>query len=474
MLSAVWIVHIPAITERTGVSHAALGMLLLFMAACAIAGMQTAGPLADRLGSRTLTTVAAAALSLSLIGLGFATGPLTLALALAVYGIAVGGLDVSMNAQAVHIERAYPRPIMSAFHAFFSCGGLVGAIAGSAAQKADWSIHLTFTAAAVAGAAVVAACAPLLLPHTAGTTSGTTPSEAPATAVTGPHDTVMSETLGTPTSGAPETTSEARSTATSGRHDTTAYEAVAATTSGNPEPVAATSEPGAESTARDEATSADGALPVGVAPGGAAPSGDLGVRAAVAPRRRRRIPREVLLLGVIAFAMLMAEGVAADWSALQLRDRLGVDDGTAGLAFAGFSLTMTLGRFAADRVSARIGRVAVVRWGTLIAAAGFTLIVVSGWAPVTLAGWALCGVGLSGGIPQVFTAAGNLGSGSSATDMSRVFGLGYLGLLAGPAIIGWLTEAVPLTAAMALPLIAMLLCAWGARAVAPVTREAAA
>ncbi|SLJ57340.1 MFS-type transporter [Mycobacteroides abscessus subsp. abscessus] len=46
--------------------------------------------------------------------------------------------------------------------------------------------------------------------------------------------------------------------------------------------------------------------------------------------------------------------------------------------------------------------------------------------------------------------------------MSRVFGLGYLGLLAGPAIIGWLTELIPLTAALIVPLLAVLACALSA------------
>ncbi|WP_372341919.1 MFS transporter [Nocardia sp. CC227C] len=177
--------------------------------------------------------------------------------------------------------------------------------------------------------------------------------------------------------------------------------------------------------------------------------------------------RKVVALAAVAFAMLMAEGVVGDWSALQMSERLGVEAGTAALAFAAFSVAMTVGRLCADRVSGRFGPVAVVRWGSLLAAAGYTLVVLSPWTALTVVGWALCGIGLSGGVPQVFTAAGNLGSGTAATDMSRVFGIGYLGLLAGPVIIGWLTELVPLSTAMLFPLTAMLVCAWFARIVAP-------
>lgn len=179
MLSALWIVHIPAVTQRAGVSHSALGMLILLMAGCAIAGMQAAGPLADRLGSRTLTATAATILSVALIGPGLATTPATLAIALAAFGFGNGMLDVSMNAQAVHIERAYPRPIMSAFHACFSLGGLLGSLAGAAAQRAHWSIHTTLLLSAALGLTLVAICTPACFP--------TSPAREPARPRIKPH-----------------------------------------------------------------------------------------------------------------------------------------------------------------------------------------------------------------------------------------------------------------------------------------------
>lgn len=167
----------------------------------------------------------------------------------------------------------------------------------------------------------------------------------------------------------------------------------------------------------------------------------------------------VLLLGGIAFALMLCEGVANDWSTLQVKEHLGVADSVAALAFGAFSATMTFGRFVADRISARIGGVAVVRYGAVAAAAGMTLVMASPWLPLTLAGWALFGLGLSGAVPQLFTAAGNITTGSPGTNMSRVVGLGYLGFLAGPSSIGWVSESTSLTAAMAIPLGCVLLAA---------------
>ncbi|WP_433680708.1 MFS transporter [Nocardia sp. CA-119907] len=406
-LLAMWVVHIPAITDRTGIAHSTLGMFILMLAGAGIVGMRIAGPLADRFGSRTMVAAAAAITAVSVLGPGLATGPVTLAIALACFGFGNGALDVSMNTQAVHVERAYRRPIMSAFHALFSGGGLLGSLLGAAAQGAGWDLRLTLSLAAVGGLLVLGALVPRLLGDTG---SADEPDPAPLTP--------DSPSVGPPGQ---------RHIPEGHRQDQIVQDAGS----------------GSETPTRTTASNA-------------AETSDAADRS-----------RKVLALAAIAFALLLTEGVAADWSALQVRDHLDVDDATAALAFGAFSGTMTAGRFATDRVAGAVGRVAVVRYGTVLAACGLVLIMTSGWVPLTLLGWAMCGLGVSGGIPQIFTAAGNLGSNTAATDMSRVFSLGYFGLLAGPSIIGWITTIVPLTTAMIVPLIAVLLCCRYAGVVGP-------
>ncbi|WP_433661940.1 MFS transporter [Nocardia sp. CA-128927] len=376
-LLAMWVVHIPPITDRTGVAKSTLGMFILLMAGAGIVGMRIAGPLADRFGSRTLVAAAAIIASVAVIGPGLATGPVTLAIALACFGFGNGALDVSMNTQAVHVERAYGRPIMAAFHALFSGGGLLGSLLGAATLRAGLDIRITLAFAAIGCMALTFVALPRLLRDT----------EPPATEL---------------------------------------------------HPAAEPLPPSAKKDAN-----------------------------------KREHSRKVLALAVIAFAVLLTEGVAADWSTLQMREHLDADAATAALAFGAFSVAMTAGRLATDRVSGAFGRVAVVRYGMLISALGLVLILASPWIPLTLLGWAMTGLGLSGSVPQIFTAAGNLGSDKAATDMSRVFSFGYLGLLAGPAVIGWLTAVVPLTTAMAVPLIAVLVCCRYAGVVAPARAESA-
>ncbi len=112
---------------------------------------------------------------------------------------------------------------------------------------------------------------------------------------------------------------------------------------------------------------------------------------------------------------------------------------------------MTVGRLLADRVSARFGPVAVLRHGASVAAVGLTVAALSPWIPLALIGWTVFGAGLSGCVPQLFSAAGHADQDAAGANVSRVAGLGYLGMLAGPAVIGPLTHFMPLNLTFFLP-----------------------
>jgi predicted MFS family arabinose efflux permease len=177
----------------------------------------------------------------------------------------------------------------------------------------------------------------------------------------------------------------------------------------------------------------------------------------------------VVILGALAFLLLLSEGSAMDWSSLQAQQHLGASPSLGALALGCFVSAMTVGRLVVDRLVERVGPAWVLRWGTATAAVGLAIVIASPMVALTLVGWAVMGLGLCGGVPQVFTAAGNL-AGGAGKALSRVVGTGYLAFLAGPGVIGWLAECSSLNAALLLPLCGVLICACAANAVAP--REA--
>jgi MFS family permease len=159
----------------------------------------------------------------------------------------------------------------------------------------------------------------------------------------------------------------------------------------------------------------------------------------------------------LAFLLLLTEGSAMDWSSLHAQQHLGGTSSAGALALACFVSAMTVGRFTVDRVAARVGPVRVLRWGSLVCVVGLLFVILSTRLPITCLGWILLGLGLSGCVPQVFTATGNT-PGASAKALSRVVGAGYLAVLAGPAIVGWLADVFTLNGAFVLPIVAMAIC----------------
>jgi MFS family permease len=143
---ATWAGRIPAVQDRLGLSPGGLGVALLGLTTGATVALPLSGALIARFGSRRTTRAAAVLLCLVPLALPYAGSLPLLTATLAVFGASNSVLDTAMNAQAVEVEAGYGRPILSAFHGWWSLGGLAGS--GVAALVArDVSVRVHFTAA---------------------------------------------------------------------------------------------------------------------------------------------------------------------------------------------------------------------------------------------------------------------------------------------------------------------------------------
>ncbi len=142
--TANWAVRIPAVQSSLGLTDGRLGIALLGVSAGAIVAMPVAGRLVARLGSRPVTVAGAIAFACALTLPALAPSLPWLLAALVGLGLTNGVLDVAMNAQAAAVQVAYVQPIMGRVHAFYSLGGLVGAVIGGrvAAQGTGVAPHL--------------------------------------------------------------------------------------------------------------------------------------------------------------------------------------------------------------------------------------------------------------------------------------------------------------------------------------------
>jgi MFS family permease len=348
---AAWAPLVPLAKARAQLSEGSLGLLLLGLGAGSILAMPLAGYLCARWGCRRVIVGASVLICLMLPLLASAsTLPLLIA-AVLLFGAGMGAIDCAMNIQAVLVEKASGRPMMSGFHGLFSVGGILGA----GGMTALLALGLTPTLAAlcvvtVTLAAVIKA-APNLLPY------------------------------------------------------------------------------GNES---------DGPL--------------------------FAVPRGIVLfLGALCFIVFLTEGAMLDWSAVFLVSERGMEPAYAGLGYAAFATTMTIGRLTGDAIVARVGGARVTLFGGLCAAAGLALsLAVPAW-PAALLGYALIGAGCSNIVPVLFTAVGRQTTMPQSAAIPAMTSLGYAGILVGPAFIGFVAHGSSLSIALGVLIVLLLFVAASGR-----------
>jgi predicted MFS family arabinose efflux permease len=344
-----WAPLVPFAQTRSGIGAYGLGLLLLCLGAGSIVTMSLAGALAARFGCRRVIVASTLPLCVSLPLLAVLVHPAALAGALLMFGAALGSLDVTMNIQAIIVERASGRAMMSGFHGLFSVGGIAGA--------ASVTLMLGVGASPLLATLVVVAIIGVVM------------------ALAGPH-----------------------LLAYGSRNDAPGF-----------------------------------TLPRGI----------------------------VLFIGALCFVAFLAEGAMLDWSAVFLTSVLGMATAFAGLGYATFSATMTIGRLTGDRVVARFGGPAVVVLGGLFAALGFALATLAMSWPLVLLGFGLIGAGCANIVPVLYTSVGRQNVMPEHAGVSAVTTLGYAGILAGPALIGFVAQGTSLSAAFLLLMLLQLFVAVG-------------
>lgn len=126
-IMSAWAPLVPYAKARADLSDGALGVLLLCIGIGSIASMPATGALTDRFGCRNVVTWSSVLLCVSLPLAAEASSEVALAMALLLLGASIGALDVAMNIQAVIVEKASGRSLMSGFHGLYSVGGIAGA-----------------------------------------------------------------------------------------------------------------------------------------------------------------------------------------------------------------------------------------------------------------------------------------------------------------------------------------------------------
>ncbi|MGP2436183.1 MFS transporter [Streptomyces sp. JW3] len=139
-----WTSRIPAVKSHLDLGDGQFSLALMAFAVGAIAGMLVLGRLADRFGSTRVMVPTAVLEGVLLVPPAYVDSLAGLNVTLFLFGLTHGTLNIAMNANAVQVQVAYGRPIMSSFHAVYSIGGFLGAAVGGLLARQDVGPDVTF------------------------------------------------------------------------------------------------------------------------------------------------------------------------------------------------------------------------------------------------------------------------------------------------------------------------------------------
>jgi hypothetical protein len=154
--------------------------------------------------------------------------------------------------------------------------------------------------------------------------------------------------------------------------------------------------------------------------------------------RGMRLTRPLIVIGLLGTATFVVEGGTESWSALFLARVHGASPTVSGLGPGVFGASMAAGRFF-GQAAGRIGDRTLLVGGAVVGTAGCLLAALSPNAELGLVGFAIGGAGVSLNAPIIFGLAGRRPD--AATAVATVTTIGYLGILAGPPLVGLVAQA---------------------------------
>jgi len=165
----------------------------------------------------------------------------------------------------------------------------------------------------------------------------------------------------------------------------------------------------------------------------------------------------LIVIGIIAFAALVAEGSVGDWSAIYLSEHQGADTKTAAIALTVFAFAMAIMRFAGDRLVHRFGPFTILQVSGSLAAIGLTIALLAPSPAVAILGYGLAGLGIAVLFPITLSIAPRFSGLSPSASVAAVATLGYGGFLVGPPVIGILADYTSLPLSLSLVVILLVL-----------------
>ncbi|MDP4264122.1 MAG: MFS transporter [Bacteroidota bacterium] len=156
-------------------------------------------------------------------------------------------------------------------------------------------------------------------------------------------------------------------------------------------------------------------------------------------------PEGVLIrLGIIAFCSMAAEGAMFDWSGVYFKEVVEAPHSLVIVGYASFMIMMASGRFAGDRIIARIGRKKMLQMSGVLVLTGLMIAVLFPYLVTATIGFVIVGFGVSSVVPTVYSTAAKATKIPPGMALAAVSSISFLGFLLGPPLIGYIAQLASL------------------------------
>ncbi|SHN01529.1 Fucose permease [Cyclobacterium lianum] len=348
-----WASRIPDFQERFELSEGQLGSILLGMPLGSLLALPMAAWAVFRFGSKVVVLIGMSFYVLALLAIGLSPAALVLATMVFIFGVMGNMMNISLNTQALGIEKDYGRNILSSFHGLWSLAGFFGAGIGAIMVYFEFSPGEHYLLVLLIGT--------LLIGYF--------------------QKGIVSEP-------------ENRETAGGGFH-------------------------------------------------------------------WKKPDKVIIQLGMVGFCGMMCEGCMFDWSGVYMAKVVQAPSGLIPTGYVAYMGAMAMGRFAADKLANRFGKILVLQFSGMAVFAGLMLAVLLPNIWTVIPGFLMVGFGTAAVVPLTYSLAGNASSYSPGIALAMVSTISFFGFLLGPPMIGFIAEWVGLQGSFALiSLVGLLISFW--------------
>lgn len=158
-----------------------------------------------------------------------------------------------------------------------------------------------------------------------------------------------------------------------------------------------------------------------------------------------RPDKSLFFLGLLILMASFCEGGMFDWSGVYFKDIVQVDLYTIG--YFTFMLCMTISRLMLDKVVSKLNKQKIYIISSLMICGGITLAVTMPYALPAMIGFSIVGMGTAVVVPTTFLLAGDSKKYSAGMAISIISSYSVVGMLFGPPLIGFMSEAFGLKTA---------------------------